>query len=395
MSKLTLSKKEKSFLLPTLCLTQIVSWGGLYYSLSVLGQAIASEMKWTFAETYGGLSFAILTAGCLSPTLGLFVSWLGPLRLMAAGFTLGAVAFVIIGHSSNSFLYLSGWILAGVAMMATLYDCAFLVVAQVSHSQVERRRRVALIAIAGGFASAVIWPILGYLQGIVSWRFCFYGLAVLFVLLSLWIFWLSAKVDIARPKTTVENTKTNLKGKELNLLRLIAAFGLQVFVGSAVMIQFFNIFQKIPVAPGALLLASTLIGSTQVIGRILDLGPLRRFSARTLIASSLTGMGFSFLFAYLCESGSASMLIAFTLIFGSSNGLLTVARGIYVLDYFGAEGASHAMGWISGAGWFSRAAGPLALTYALDVSLPKGMIFLSLALLMVLSLVFFYSSTRG
>lgn len=161
------------------------------------------------------------------------------------------------------------------------------------------------------------------------------------------------------------------------------------------MIQFLNIFKRTSVDSRSLMLASMLIGSTQVIGRVLDLGPLRRFSVFQLILFSLFGMAFSLVLFGLGPQNSSAMLFVFTLAFGISNGLLTVTRSIYVFEQYDSILAPYALGWISSAGWVARALGPLFVTFAFDSSISNESIFSALAIFIALSLSLFLGSQKS
>lgn len=100
-------------------------------------------MGWPYSEIYQGLTLAILTAGFLSLSLGFVVSKLGTIRVINIGFLIGAVSFLILALAHNHVIYLLGWLIAGVAMAATLYDVVFLLVAEISPHPYEKRKRIA------------------------------------------------------------------------------------------------------------------------------------------------------------------------------------------------------------------------------------------------------------
>ena len=68
-------------------------------------------------------------------------------------------------------MMLAGWLVAGVAMAACLYDPAFATLYRVSGR--SYRRAVTALTLFGGFASTVFWPLSQYLLETRGWRVAF------------------------------------------------------------------------------------------------------------------------------------------------------------------------------------------------------------------------------
>ena len=79
---------------PVLSLTQILSWGAIYYTPVLMMPLIAADHGWSLGVTMGGLSLGILVAGLVSPRMGALVDRHGGHWVMTAGSILGAVGLV-------------------------------------------------------------------------------------------------------------------------------------------------------------------------------------------------------------------------------------------------------------------------------------------------------------
>lgn len=111
--------------LPALCITQITSWGVVYYAFPVLNPAITADTGWSPAATTAAFSTALLISAVAGIPIGRILDARGPRALMTAGSLLAVVSVLIIAYAPNLPAFAAGWILAGVAMAATFYQPAF------------------------------------------------------------------------------------------------------------------------------------------------------------------------------------------------------------------------------------------------------------------------------
>ena len=58
-------------LVPALGLTQIISWGALYYSIAVLGASIRDELGLSAAALFGAYSLSLLLSALTAPTFAM------------------------------------------------------------------------------------------------------------------------------------------------------------------------------------------------------------------------------------------------------------------------------------------------------------------------------------
>src|SRR4030095_16822130 len=78
---------------------------------------------------------------------------------------------------------MAGFVLAGLAMAACLYDPAFATLHRISGS--AYRKAVTVLTLFGGFASTVFWPLSQFLLDAAGWRTAFGVFAALILLLCL------------------------------------------------------------------------------------------------------------------------------------------------------------------------------------------------------------------
>lgn len=151
-----------------LSLTQVTSWGVLYYGFGVLLPAMEADLGWSRATLTGGFSLALLLSALVAAPFGRWVDQHGTRALMTAGSVVATL--VLLGWSQVSsvtgyYLIFAG---LGIAMAAVLYDPAFAAVAV--WFRVQRTRALAVLTFFGGLASLVFIPLTSWLVQTQDWR---------------------------------------------------------------------------------------------------------------------------------------------------------------------------------------------------------------------------------
>src|SRR5947199_2565503 len=156
---------------PALGVAQIISWGTLFYAIAVLGSAMREELKTSDVIVFGSFTCGLFVSGIVSPWVGRRIDARGGRVVLAGGSLVGALACITLALSSGPITLLAGWVLAGVASAACLYDPAFATLHRISG--VSYRRAVTALTLFGGFASTVFWPLSQYLLDTIGWRTAF------------------------------------------------------------------------------------------------------------------------------------------------------------------------------------------------------------------------------
>lgn len=107
---------------PVLGITQILSWGTIFYTPVLIVPLIAAERGWSISFTMGGFSVGLLVAGLVAPYVGRSIDRLGGHVVMTIGSLIGALGLFLIVYASHPAAYYAVWMVLGVAMAANLYD---------------------------------------------------------------------------------------------------------------------------------------------------------------------------------------------------------------------------------------------------------------------------------
>jgi MFS family permease len=353
---------------PVLGVTQIISWGSIYYTPVLIVPLIAREHGWSSAFGMGGFSVGLLSAGLVSPFVGRSIDRFGGHIVMTIGSLVGALGLVLITFAAHPLAYVAVWIVLGVAMAANLYDSAFATLGRIFGA--AARRPITALTLAGGFASTVSWPATHFLLEWLDWRATYLVYAALLALVSapLHAFALPAsRVHIAEPSATDDGSPPAkvLPPKGAAFLLVAAAFTAYAFVPSGLAAHLLAIFTRAGIDAGTVVWIGALFGPAQVGARLIefnfgrDLHPLwvARFALGLLLCA----------FAMLAIAGfSVTAAVAFALMFGGANGLVTITRGAVPLALFGASGYGRLIGRLAGPFMLMQSAAPLVMAFVVE-----------------------------
>lgn len=163
--------------LPALCVTQITSWGIVYYAFPVLDARITEDTGWSTTATTGAFSAALIISALAGIPVGRILDRRGPRTVMTTGSLLGVIAVLDIAYAPDFPAFAAGWLLAGTAMAATFYQPAFAAVTRWWGQ--DRVRALTIVTLAGGLASTAFAPLTATLAEHLTWRATYAVLAMI------------------------------------------------------------------------------------------------------------------------------------------------------------------------------------------------------------------------
>jgi MFS family permease len=352
-----------------LCVTEIVSWGVLFYAFPVLASTIAAVEAWPLANVMAAFTWAQLVAAAAGVWVGHRIDRDGPHAVMTVGSVLGVVAVAALALAPNQPAFFAAFTLVGLAMSATLYAPAF---AAVTHWAGPERRVRALTAITlvAGLASTVFAPLTALLLSQLSWRGTY--LALTLVLLTTALLHGAGLRGPWRPGHRVDGAGAAPAGDSpWRLLRdptyatLVLAFTLAGFCVYAVVVNLIPMLTSSGLSTQQAAVALGVGGAGQVAGRLfygrlLSGLPVRARTVGVLGAASVT----TFALALSAGSMVAACIAAFAA--GTARGVFTLVHATAVPDRWGthAYGARTAVltGGVMGASAFAPWFGALLAT---------------------------------
>jgi len=341
-----------------LSVTQIVSWGVLYYAFPVLAPSIARTTGWSLTMVTGAFSLSLLTAAVAGIPVGRAIDRFGPRAVMTAGSLLAVPAVLAVAYAPNYPMFVAAWVVTGVATSALLYPPAF--AALTRWGGTSRVRYITALTLVAGLASTVFAPVTALLEESLGWRETYLVLAGVLALITVpahglglrhrWVPDRGQHVDEdSLPAPAVWGTPPFLM-----LLVSMSAVALCVY---AVVINLVPLLTErgLSLREGAVALG--LVGVGQVSGRLGYGWFATRTSARARTAIVFGAVAVTTTLLALL-SGAALAFFAVSALFGASRGVFTLIQATAVSDRWGTVGFGHLNGIMSTPVMLATAAAP-------------------------------------
>ena len=355
-------------------ITQIIAWGTTLYALGVLGKPIAEDTGWSQSLVFGGLTIGLLVSAAVSTLVGRGIDRRGGRAVMGLGSLLMAAGLVLLALVQSPAAYLLAWALLGLAMRMCLYDAAFAALVQVTPSR--GRRAISYLTLFGGFASSVFWPIAHLLNAAYGWRMTLLIFAAINLLVCMPLNWLGLgrresptqadDVGISTPVSASGAPPLQGPARTMAMLLFGAIVAASAIVFGAMAAHLVPVLEASGLAVATAVWIASLKGVAQVAGRVWDLTLARKWHPIDVGRVSIAIMPLSFLVLML---GGTHFLAAltFTLLFGISNGLVTIMRGAVPLALFGTHGYGEVLGILATPYLVLAALAPAAFALVVEV----------------------------
>ena len=353
---------------------QIVAWGIGYYAFTVVVGPMQTGTGWSRTFLNGGLSLGLLAWGICAFPVGAWIQRRGGRAVMALASGMGGAGLVLMGAWPHPVAYVMAWLLLGAALAGMLYDSAFAVVTAAFGA--HYRRGITLITLVGGLASTVFIPLAQFAVDRLGWQGALVALGLAQIMIGVplhrwgiprWISAAEAQPDSGGAGRTSmawrlrfwwsafrrDITDTRFVGLAIWFTAHAAAFTGLIF-------QLVPILQASGVSNATMLQAIALIGPMQVLGRFLLTTRGNHFSTLRVGRWAMGGLTAAILVLLLLPP-QLLWLGAFAVLFGLSNGVLTILRGTAIAELFGRERYAELNGALSAPAVLAKAAAPLAL----------------------------------
>lgn len=343
-------------MLVVLCVTEITSWGVLYYAFPVLSGRITASTGWSTAAITAALSASQLVAAVVGIPVGRWLDRRGPRGVMTAGSLLGVPAVVAVAFAPNLAWFLVAWLAVGVAMGAVLYPPAFAALTR-WHGP-DRVRALTVLTLAAGLASTVFAPLTAWLATHLDWRGTYLVLAGVLAVITIPGHWFGLRLPWPlRPEVEPHHAHTadpSQVARSPAFLVLVVALSMAAFATFAVVVNLVPLLAERGIGTGVAAVALGLGGAGQVAGRLGYAALTRRTSVRTRTALILLAMAATT--SLLGVLTTVPTLIVAAILAGMARGVFTLLQATAVTDRWGATHYGHLTGLLSA---------PLTITMAL------------------------------
>lgn len=355
-------------IIATLCVTETISWGIIYYGFPVFLQSMEHDLRASRVAVAGALSIALAVSALAAVPVGRWIDRHGARALMTAGSCL-AFALVLAWSRVHSVgaLY-AVWTAMGVAMAMILYQPAFAAVVQWFPQ--HRERALLTITLAAGFASTIFMPIEAWLLAWIGWRTTLTVLAIFLAAVTIpaHALALRAPAGLGRGAEAAGHAATDATlGAALRqgvFWILALAFALANFTTTTVNVHMMPYLGQHGYSTRLAASIVGWIGGMQVPGRLLFV-PISAWLGAAWVTGSIffaEAAAMLLLAAGVLGAGLVPMI----LLYGAAAGMLTLAQATVVADIWGRRHYGSIAGAMAIPANLARALGPVgaAVVYA-------------------------------
>ncbi|MFC0111788.1 MFS transporter [Kibdelosporangium aridum] len=304
--------------LTVLCITEITSWGVLYYAFPVLAPTISVHTGWSQSVLMAAFSLSLVVAAVVGVPVGRLLDRYGPMAVMTTGSVIAVPALIGVVTAQSVAVFFASWFLAGVAMAGVLYQPAFAAVTRwYGPRRVAALTTVTLIA---GLASTAFAPLTAALASHVDWRSVYLILAVVLAVVTIPLHFWGLRLPWPEAEREAVRHEPDEVARSRSFIALVISMSLAAFAVYAVVVNMVPLLTGRGLSTATAAWALGLSGAGQVLGRL----GYRRLVAATTVRSRT-------LIILLAAAATTALLAAVPALIILVGALVGVTRGIFTL----------------------------------------------------------------
>jgi MFS family permease len=341
--------------------SQTLAWASSYYLPAILADPISAGLGIPRSWVFASFSASLLIAAFAGPLVGRIIDRYGGRGVLVLSNLAFAGGLAALAAANGALTLFAAWLVLGIGMALGLYDAAFATLTALYGQRA--RSSITGITLLAGFASTVSWPLSTFLNDALGWRETCLVWSGLNLLLGLPLnrFLVPTPAEPAHLSRAVRFSVDWKPYREMFLLAFV--FASAWFVTGSMAAHLPTLLERFGATPLQAIAAAALVGPAQVAARLLEYLFLHRIHplASARIAAVLHPLGA----ATLAIAGPAGA-VAFAVLYGAGNGLLTIARGTVPLAIFGPHGYGERTGLLGAPARAAQAFAPLIFGLLLE-----------------------------
>ncbi|WP_331374934.1 arsenite efflux MFS transporter ArsK [Sinorhizobium chiapasense] len=349
-------------------LTQIIGYGTLYYSFSILAPGMARDLGLSVEQVFGVFSASLFAGGLSAPFVGGWMDRFGAAMVMTFGSAVSALALLLCAWSPSIAVFALAIVLLEVASGMVQYQAAF--AALVESRPMAASRSITYLTLIAGFASTIFWPITASLHEPFSWREIYIAYAALNLIVCLPLHYWIMRSRRSEAAKFARNDREAVVGalpaevRRRGMLLVSLAFALQGFTLSAMLTHMVPMLGAIGFGTAAVVIGS-LFGPSQVLSRLINMAfgenlspPVLAMLSAALIVAGVLILGLS--------GTWLPGAVAFAICLGLGSGINSIAQGSLPLWLFGSGGYGAITGRMAAARLAAGAMAPFVFSVLME-----------------------------
>lgn len=392
-------RKLPTWALVGLGVTQIIGYGTLYYSFSILAPDVARDFDLSISQVFAVFSVSLFIGGLSATLIGKQMDRVGAATIMTIGSPIAALTLALCAWSPSVAIFALAIILIEISSGMVQYQAAFAALVEIDPKTAPRS--ITYLTLIGGFASSIFWPISASLSGYLSWREIYLVYAGLNLFLCMAVHYrIMQEGKKGHGSHSSQRRRDGVVGaipahaRRYGIILVSCAFALLTFAQAAILAHMVPMLTSIGLGPAAVVIGS-LFGPAQVASRLINM----------VFGEKLLPPALAILSAALIVAGLVILLVmgtwlpgavAFAICLGLGSGINSIAQGNLPLYLFGSEGYGAVTGKMTAARLAVGAGAPFIFAAAteylgLDFALTANIV---LAIISVLAFITVAATSR-
>jgi MFS family permease len=363
----TQNTKVPAAIVSALALTQIIGYGTLFYSFSIIAPLVAKDLGASIETIFAIYTVALFLSGMTAPYLGKLMDRYGGALVMSAGSLAAAITLATGAISSNIVTFGLLTILAQIAGGMIQYQAAFTTLVETRPHAASRS--IMFLTLFAGFASSIFWPFATYLTENYLWQEIYFLYASLNLLicmpLHLWINRCNQRGRSTAQGAPVPVIGTVPSEQRRSALIIVAiAFGVQGFTLSAILTHMVPMLSNLGLGALAVIIG-VLFGPSQAVSRLATM----LFTSKMRPSSLATLSSVSMVIGTVVLGFTGNWIpgaIFFAICLGLGSGISSIAQGALPLWLFGSKGYGGISGRIAAARLVAASTAPFIFSVLME-----------------------------
>lgn len=310
------------------------------------------------------MTMSLMVSAGLAPLMGAIVDRGHGRSLVVGGALLGAGAMLGLAAITSLTGFYVVWFLLGIAMAACLYEPCFAILTRQLGG--DAKKAIIVVTLFGGFASTLSFPFAHIVVTMSDWRWACIGFAIIAGAAAVMLAW-SIGPDREAPSETgsPQDDGSGLKRALVSPVfwLLFVAFAMVSLNHGGIITHIMPLLEDRNLHQEGAVIAASMIGPMQVMGRLAMMAAGDRTSAATVSATAFICMTLA-AFALMAAPWAPAMVVAFVVLQGAAYGTSSIVRPAITAEWLGRR----SFGAIAGI-----LAIPLTAGYAISPTIMAGL----------------------
>jgi predicted MFS family arabinose efflux permease len=320
-------------------ITQIVGWGSTFNLPGVLGDRIAADLGFSLTIALLGPTVMLVVLAAVSWFLAGTFERFGTRTVMTAGTVLAALGLLLLSGAQGRITWLLPWIVIGVAGAGILTTAAQIAVAEMAGE--NARQWIGILALFGGLASTIFWPLANALDDAAGWRTTLVVLAATFLVVCLPLIRWAIPPHVPVTKEPGAKEASGASGLDWTAFWLMAAaIAANGFITWGFSLTLIPLFEDRGLTRAEAVAIASSLGLVQIGARAVDVLGGRRWSGLTTGLAASTVLPLAYIL--LLTGSGRPVVLSFVALYGLAGGAMAVARSTIPLAVFPREAYARA-----------------------------------------------------